>query len=106
MQEGIAEDKLCELVDTAIISKSKDKVLASTQTWCANLLIKVFFHLKASSLLPEGLPNLKAMVELLKTKHQELKKLAQDGEEVRIEDSGYLTFVNLAKDTVPERKPL
>ena len=46
------------------------------------------------------------MVELLRTKHQELKKLAQDGEEVRIEDSGYLTFVNLVKDTVPERKPL
>ena len=45
------------------------------------------------------------MVELLKTKHQELKKLAQDDEEVRIEDSGYLTFVNLTKDTVPERKP-
>ena len=106
MQEGISEEKLSELVDTAIISKSKDKALASTQTWCANLLIKLFFLLKASSLLPEGLPNVKAMVELIKTKHQELKNLAQVGEEVRIEDSGYLTFVNLAKDIVPERKPL
>jgi hypothetical protein len=45
------------------------------------------------------------MVELIKTKHQELMNLAQVGEEVRIEDSGYLTFVNLEKDTVPERKP-
>jgi hypothetical protein len=69
VQEGISEDKLTELVDTAIISKSKDKALAPTKTWCANLLIKLFFHLKASSLLTEGLPNLKAMVELLKTKH-------------------------------------
>ena len=46
------------------------------------------------------------MVELIKTKHQELKSLAQVGEEVRIEDSGYLTFVNLEKDTVPEKKPI
>ena len=105
VQEGISEEKLSELVDTAIISKSKDKALASTQTWCANLLIKLFFLLKASSLLPEGLPNVKAMVELIKTKHQELKNVAQVGEEVRIEDSGYLTFVNLAKDIVPEKKP-
>ena len=72
LQDGIAEDKQKEMVDTTIISKSRDKALASTQTWSANLLIKLFFHLKGYSLLPEGISNIKDMVEFLKTKQQEL----------------------------------
>ena len=53
----MADDKLNELVEAGIIAKLKDKSVASTQTWCVYFLIKLFFHIKGSSLLPDGLPN-------------------------------------------------
>lgn len=89
-----------DLVAKSIISKSRDKALAPTKTWTSNLLIKVAFAFKHQ--LPEGRKNLKEIVGYLKGKNYELmnvtKKL-EDVEEIRVEDSGYITFVNLEKDT-------
>ena len=53
--KGLALEKVKEVVDTSIISKSKDKGLSGTKTWCSNILIKLFFLLKSQSLLPESL---------------------------------------------------
>jgi hypothetical protein len=79
-----------------LISKPRDKALQSTMSWSSNLLIKLTYLPLVKETLPEGLRNLKEFVGHLRTKC-DLKSLASkfEGiEEIRLEDTGYITFVN------------
>jgi len=91
---------MTDMIAKSIISKSRDKALSVTKTWSSNVLIKVAFALREK--LPDGRKNLKEIVEYLRAKNYKLMNITkqlEDVEEIRVEDSGYITFVNLEKDT-------
>jgi hypothetical protein len=91
-----------ELVTKSLISKSRDKQLSLTKSWSSNLLIKLTFGLK--DVLPDSMKTIKDVVSLIKGKNYELMNLTKvlnDVEEIRIEDSGYITFVNMEKEEAP-----
>jgi hypothetical protein len=81
-----------ELVDSiaegSLFSKSRDKSLKDTKSFSTNFLIKLFYKLKELKLTQ--LDNLKLFADSIKP----LIKL----ESAKIEDSGYLTFINTEKD--------
>jgi hypothetical protein len=81
-----------ELVDSiaegSLFSKSRDKSLKDTKSFSTNFLIKLFYKLKELKLTQ--LDNLKLFTDSVKP----LIKV----ESVKIEDSGYLTFINVEKD--------
>ncbi|CDW88491.1 arginyl-trna--protein transferase 1 [Stylonychia lemnae] len=100
--EGISEQQYQELVKFSIINKSKDKQLKDTLSWSTNTLIKLFFQIKADKKdkMPHNLKSIKDFVNELRLINQLV--FNQENSSVKIEDSGYLTFVNLEKDTAVE----
>ena len=87
----IGENKL---LNGLMIADAKDKQLKNTLSWSINLPIRVYFQIKNV----EGLDKIKTPKDF--TQHLKDNKVFEDDENVKLEDSGYVTVINMTKKEV------
>lgn len=97
MLSCLSDDIVKSIIEQSIINKPREKELKDTKSWSANTLIKLFFKVKEVKKESMQLKNPKEFVEVLK----KCDKLVfnQKDAKVKLEDSGYLTFIDMDKDT-------
>ena len=85
-----------QIVEGSIINQPKQKDLKGTKSWSCNTLIKLFFKVK-ETMKVKKLPfeNIKLLVEAIKSSDQ--ISVNKKDSQIHIEDSGYLTFVDMEK---------
>jgi len=91
---------------SSIIGAARAKHLAGTKSWSCNCLLRIFFVLGPKAQMGK-LPD---FVQAFKQSSNEVKaQLAasvlgtDDSQRVVIEDSGYLTFIDMTKDDAPAK---
>ena len=85
-----------EIVKSSIITKPKDKKLKETKSWSTNLLIRIFYKIKEALKQERKEWNIKEFIEGLKKEEQLFLN-----QNLKLEDSGYLTFLSSEKDSSP-----
>ena len=87
------ESKVAAVMESHIVNKPRDKQLKGTKSWSTNCLIRLYYShskLKESKKMPDFIKEIK--------QSQEMQATTNDVS-MRIENSGYLTFVDMDKDT-------
>ena len=80
------------VVESQLVGKPRDKELKGTKSWSTNCLIRLY-HSRSSLKKETKLPD---FLVLLKQSEDVTKALALVN--ARIEDSGYLTFIDMEKE--------
>ena len=84
------DSKAATVIESQLVSKPRDKKLKETKSWCTNGLIRLYHShqsIKEAKKMPEFIKSLK--------ENTDLKKALS---EARIEDSGYITFIDMTAD--------
>lgn len=77
-----------------MIADAKDKQLKTTQSWSINLPIRVYFQVKNL----EGFDKIKTPKDF--SQHLRDNKVFEDDENIKLEDSGYITVIDMTKKEV------
>ena len=98
IMSAIDESVLSQLIMASIINKPRDKQLKDTQSFSTNTFIKIYYLLKElnNDSFAEGYKNVKEFVNYLRENKDLL--VNNPNSQIKLEDSGYLTFINMEKD--------
>jgi hypothetical protein len=88
------EDEKKKLMEKVIINKPKEKELQNTMSWSTNILIRMFYILQ--ELTKDKSKTIKSFIELIKSNTN--ISLNKESSAIKLEESGYLTFIDMNKD--------
>ena len=85
-----------KLLNGLIIADAKDKQLKNTLSWSINLPIRVYFQVKSL----DGFDKIKSPKDFVQ--HLRDQKVFENDENIKLEDSGYITVIDMTKKIVDE----
>ena len=104
---SISEDdsQTASVLESLIVSPARDKALKQTKSWSTNCLIRLY-HSHSSLKQEKGVTTLQMFVQQVRESELVQKWMQEAGNAApetswRIEDSGYLTHVNMEKTEQP-----
>lgn len=81
-------------MEKVIINKPKEKELQGTLSWSTNILIRMFYRVQ--ELTKDKSRNVKSFIDEIKGNAN--LSMNKEYSVIKVEDTGYLTFIDLNKD--------